>query len=973
MSNLYTTLNRAALLGSVASVVLAISPVTQAVAQDADDVVEEVVVTGSRIVRQNLVAASPVTQMTAEEISVTGTTRIEDLVQALPQAFAAQNSTVANGSTGTATVNLRKLGSNRTLVLINGRRMMPGDPMSPASDLNFIPSTLVKRVDVLTGGASSVYGTDAVAGVVNFVLDTDFEGLKTSAQYGFYQHNNRNKAAQAINEAKGFDVPKGNITDGGQLDLNLAVGGSFADGKGHASAYIGYRKIEQIVKSGRDYTNCTINAYNSGMACGGSSTTPWGTFITESNGTYLVDPDTGEFRLRDGEVFNYGPFNHIQRPDEKFTAGAFVNYQINDKVESYTEVMFMDDYSEAQIAPSGNFYRTSSINCDNPMLSAVQKTLICGGDMDDPLDMGYADDESAPLYIGRRNIEGGNRRNDMRHTNYRLVQGFRGQLDDTWSYDVYGMYARSIFSEQYVNDLNTNRIKDALDVVLDADGNMVCRSGNEGCAPWNIFTKGGVTQEALDYISTIAVAKGETKTQMVSASFTGNLGDYGVTSPMASEGVSIALGAEYRKESLSYEPDEVFAKGLRAGSGGSSPPVAGSFDVKEIFAEAVVPLVQDAEFAQELSLEFGYRYSEYNLSGGTNTFKVAANWVPIDDVRFRAGFNRAVRAPNIVELFDPAGFGLGGNEDYCAGDAIAGADGVLRTFDKDTGFTAAECLNTGVPLDVFGSVMVNEAHQYNTFGGGNPNLQPESADTITVGVVLTPAAVPGLSVSVDYYDIKVSNTIGTLDPDEVLKNCARTGDETLCGLVNRDEVYSLFLTQDAFTVTQNINVGVMRARGVDVNASYSTDIADAGTLNFDLVGTYLLESTYGDPLTAYDCKGLFGSVCGSPASAWRHKARVTWDTNFDASISMAWRYTGGATNESQAERYVASGIASVSAQSFFDIAVSYDITEDATATFGINNFLDKEPPLFPGLSSTGYGATYDTLGRYVFAGIKANF
>ncbi len=941
-------------------------------AAEEDVTFEEVVVTGSRIIRKNLVTASPVTTMDAAEITFSGTTRIEDLLNTLPQTFNAQNSTVANGATGTATVNLRGLGSSRTLVLLNGRRMQPGDPLSPSTDLNFIPSALVKRVDILTGGASSVYGSDAVAGVVNFILDTDFEGVRADAQYSFYQHNNRNKAIQDINRAKNFDVPSGSITDGGAWNLSLALGGSFADDRGHASAYLSYRQINNIPKSNRDYSNCALTATTGGTVCGGSSTTPWGTFWTD-NADYLVDPVTGDFIERNGEVFNYGPYNFYQRDDKNYTGGAFINYEVNDYIEVYTEFMFMDDRTNAQIAPSGNFYRTNSINCDNPMLSPEQVAIICTA-------FGKSGSESATLWMGRRNVEGGPRNADIRHTAYRMVTGFKGDLDDNWSYDVYGMYGSSIYQEAYTNDLNVTRIRRALDVIVDPDtGLPACRTAIDGtdpsCVPWNVFKKDGVTQAAVDYITGIGIAKGETKTQIVSGSLSGSLEEYGLKFPGAEEGVSVAIGAEYRKETSEFTPDESFSMGLLAGQGGATQAVGGSFDVKEFFGEAVIPLVQNAEFAKELSLELGYRYSDYSTAGSTNTFKVAGTWTPINDIRFRAGFNRAVRAPNILNLFSPQRFGLGGSEDICAGDAV---NGLVN------GFTAAQCANTGVTAAQFGNIPGNPADQYNTFGGGNPNLLPETANTITIGVVIAPEAVPGLNISVDWFDIKITNTIGALGADDIITTCANTGDAQLCGLINRDSSGTLWRSDQGFTVTTSQNIGQLRTQGVDVNASYSADIEDNGMLDFNLIGTYMIKSEFENPLTSYDCTGLFGNQCGTPTAEWRHRFRTAWVTPFDLTVSATWRYIGSVMNDDSSanpnlanagnqEKWEASGVWKIGARSYFDLALMYPATEEIEVTVGVNNVFDKEPALFPSISDTSYQGTYDPLGRYIFFGVQTNF
>ncbi|URQ85220.1 TonB-dependent receptor [Pseudoalteromonas sp. SCSIO 43088] len=776
----------------------------------------------------------------------------------MPQAFVGQNSTAANGASGTATVSLRDLASKRTLVLVNGRRLMSGDPQNPSADLNFIPTTLVKQVEVLTGGASATYGSDAVAGVVNFILDTDFEGVKTSAQYSFYQHDNDNAFMQEINSKKGFDAPSGSIIDGRTYDFSIAAGSSFADGKGHASAYMTYREIEPITKANRDYTNCTLSARSSGTACGGSSTTPWGTFYVENNDRYMVDPDSGSFVPYGGQTYNYGPLNHIQRPDKTYTAGAFVNYEVNDSVDFYSEFMFMDDRTKAQIAPSGNFYRTDTINCDNPLLSANQLDIIC-------TQFGYSGSDTAPLNFGRRNIEGGNRINSLGHTNYRMLMGLKGEINDTWLFDVNAMYSTSIFNERYVNDLNSNRIRNALDVITDPEtGQPACRSAISGadsnCVPWDVFSKGGVTQEAAEYISTIAVATGNTRTKLISASVTGDLSEYGIALPGSEDGVSLLLGVEYREESLAYEPDEVFSKGLRAGSGGSSPAIEGGFDVAEIFAEAIVPIMQDKVWVDDLSMELAYRYSNYNLAGGTNTYKVGLSWAANSDIKFRLGYNQAVRVPNALELFDPQTSGLGGATDLCSG--------------ENPEFTLAECLNTGVTAEQYGNIPGNPADQYNTLEGGNVDLDPEQADTYTVGAVFTPTALPEFNMSIDWYDITITDAIGTLGADDVINTCARNGDPELCSLIKRDSAGTLWRSTAGYTETIRKNTGELHASGIDLEAQYSMDTQNWGSFNVSLRGTKILKDEFKDPLVDYDCAGYFGSQSGTPKAEWQHKMKV---------------------------------------------------------------------------------------------------
>ena len=941
---------------------------------------EEITITGSLIPRADLTALSPVTVMEVpQELTYSGIVRIEDLVVSLPQVWAGQNSTVANGATGTATINLRHLGTARTLVLINGRRLAPGDATGAwAPDINVVPSALVKRVDVLTGGASTVYGSDAVAGVVNFVMDTNFEGVRGGVQYSGYQHNNNNMVAREINLARGFDPPMGSVTDGKAWNANVAVGGKFADGKGHAVAYITYRNINAVLKGDRDYVNCAVNAGTTGPSCGGSSTLPIGRFTAFNAddsriGDYVLHTtgdggDGHSFRPRDSanDVYNYAPWNHLQRPDEKWNAGTFAHYTINDHFEPYVEAMFMTNFTDAQIAPSGNFNRVSVINCDNPMLSEQQWDTVCGEGT------GYGPTDIASVWIYRRNVEGGNRTNQIGHDNYRLVGGMRGDINDQWSYDLYYLNAQNNSFESYVNDLNVGRIGNALDVIGDRDdpSTWECRSGGN-CVPWNIFTEGGVTPEALAYITTNAVMYGRTKTQVANLTVTSDWEDYGIIIPSASEGIQVAIGGEYRKQWLLNKPDEVYEFGLRAGSGGRTPAVDGEYSVAELFFEALIPIVQDVRGFRDLSMELGYRYSDYKGTGKYDSYKIQGSWAPNESLRIRGGYNRAVRAANIWELLRPQGFGLGGAADICAG--------------PNPSATLEQCMNTGVTEAQYGDIFGNPADQYNTLSGGNPNLVPEIADTLTAGIVWTPQSIAGLSITLDYYNIEINDAIGSLGADDIIQTCATTGDPVLCALIHRDRQGTLWATQEAYTETTSQNIGQLVAEGVDLNFGYMIGLGNAGYLPLDMTGTYMLQNRFSNPLTDYDCVGYYGFQCGQPDSVWRHKLRATWETNFNMNMSLNWRYLAGAEiddassnpaigDPNSMDKWIANGSDKTKAYNWFDLAASYSFKAGVRLTAGVNNIFDEEPPLMPGLADEmNMYASFDPLGRYFFLGMQFDF
>jgi iron complex outermembrane recepter protein len=1016
-------------------------------AQDAEDGAEEevgesIVVTGSRIVSPNLTAVSPVTAVSAQDIKLSGTGNTEDILNSLPQVFAAQSSTLANGATGTATVDLRGLGSSRTLVLINGRRLMSGDPnsTSSAADLNFIPSTLVKRIDVLTGGASATYGADAVAGVVNFIMDTEFEGFRLDANYSFYNHKNRNKVTPPILDARiaqgfsGFSYPTGTTNDGADLDATVSFGGKFGDDKGHFMAYAGYRKAKPVLQSNRDYSACTVQVADgagngftrsSPLQCGGSATSATGTaFYFVSSTTSSTVGALGPGTLTQGTLnrYNFAPLNYFQRPDERYTAGAFVDYEINDAIKPYMEFMFMDDRTLAQIAPSGDFGNTLTINCDNPLLSASQSAQLCTpsnfingfiGNFPTAAGAGYNPNPGNPavnfidpttgatynrafFQLLRRNVEGGPRISDLQHTAFRTVIGSKGELGKAWNYDAYFQYGRTNYSQVYSNEFSVARLTNALDVVDDpriAGIQPICRSALAGtdpsCRPYDVF--GGTPSAAsLAYLSATGFLKGNTQQQIYSATFSGQLGEYGIKMPWATNGASIAVGVEHRKDSLELQADNAFQTGDLTGQGAPTLNVAGNYKVTELFGELELPIVQDG-FIENFSFNGAFRYSKYDVSNGrkfnTSTYKLGVDFTPISDVRFRAAYNRAVRAPNIQELFAPQFVGLDGSTDPCSGDPIVATD--------------YGCIAQG--LSVGQSVTANPAGQYNGLLGGNPNLNPEKGTTKTIGVVLQPAFVPGFSLSVDWFDIKLKDAIQGFGADAILNSCANSTATTVdpaCALINRDPAGSLWLTSNGFVADTPTNVGGLQTRGVEFNGNYSREVGGVGRVGLSLIGTLLDKYVTDNGLTeAYDCAGLYGPTCGGPAPKWRHKARLSVNTLSDIGVSLQWRYFGPVSTEYTSPSRTLGGDGTnpttsvydfnktVKGQSYFDLSFTGKFGDNFRWILGTNNLLDKEPPLFhSGSGAFGQGncgavtcngntypGTYDALGRYLYTGITLDF
>jgi outer membrane receptor protein involved in Fe transport len=444
-----------------------------AYAADPEDEVKEIVVTGSRLSSANSTSPSPVVVVDNEELLHQGTPRTEEIMNSFPQV----NSTLtlsANGAgvaplTGAATVDLRGIGAFRTLVLIDGRRAAPGDPINPSADLNTIPSTLVKRVEILTGGASAIYGSDAIAGVVNFILDTNYTGFKVDVEGGIYQGNNNRRDLQAIERANGITPPTGTVFDGASGDLSVVYGKDLFGGSGHVTTYAGYRQTQPVSASNRDFAACTLGETGSSYQCLRDGTTGAGQFVPNGGAGTPLTLDTANghaFRplTAPGDYFNPAPYQDLQRPDKRYSAGIFGNYKFNEAANLYTEAQYTDDRTTVRFEPSGSNITqypaappplTSvpplppvfNIHCDNPLLSASQVNDLCTS-------AGLGPSDSAQVAIGRRNIEGGQRMDEFHHQSYRLVLGVKGEISEPWSYDVSFVHGRVNSRETLTNHVS---------------------------------------------------------------------------------------------------------------------------------------------------------------------------------------------------------------------------------------------------------------------------------------------------------------------------------------------------------------------------------------------------------------------------------------------------------------------------------------------------------------------------------------
>ena len=941
-----------------------------ALAQQAGDV-QRIEVTGTRLPSLSVEGPSPITVINAQDIRFDGVRKTEDLLNNLPQVFADQGGNISNGATGTATVNLRNFGADRTLVLVNGRRLPAGSPLAYAADLNQIPAPLIQRVEVLTGGASAIYGSDAVAGVVNFIMNDKFEGLQIDLNHSFYQHEQGNPvssivAARAVGNPSQFVVP-GDANDGEINDVSITLGGNFANRRGNATVFFNYKKEDPVSQANRDYSACALGSTAAGFNCAGSSTSFPGRFLGLSANAYdlTVADAAGNTRAFTGnDIYNYGPLNYFRRPSETYGFNAFAHFDVFSDLRMYTELGFHDNRTVAQIAPSGLFGQIQTMRFENPLLSADWRTqmgLLAPGDTSD-------------VFILRRNVEGGGRQDDLRHTSFRVVFGMKGEILKHWNYDVSMHTGKVIYQESYKNDFSIVRAGRSLDVVTDpATGQPACQSRLDGtdpnCVPYDIWRLGGPSAAALAYLQTPGLQKGFTSQQVLGTTFSSDLGNYGIKLPAAKNGVSVAFGVERRIERLEREVDTAFSSGDLFGQGGATPSVSGKVTSGDYFGEMRVPLIEGRQFADLLSVNGSYRTSKYSTRQKADTYGVGLEWAPVKAYRLRGSYQRAVRAANIIELFEPQSIGLYDNDsDPCAG-AVPTA-------------TLAQCARTGVTAAQYGNILDNPAGQYNELAGGNPDLIPETADTTTFGLVFAPTR--NLTGSIDFFNMKVADVVASVPSTITLQQCLDNG--SLCNLITRDALGTLWATPAARIIATNNNLATWKTQGIDLALNYNHRMGSYGSLGLNFNGTYLKKFEQ-EPIKGagvYDCAGLYGSgTCGQPLPKWRHKVRATWNTPWNIDLALTWRHFDKVLFERTSDNPLLSGPVNaidreLKAQNYLDIAAAWNLNKTFTLRAGINNLSDQDPPLSAQVGAgfgngNTYPQVYDALGRLVFVNMTAKF
>jgi len=963
----------------------------------------DIIVTGSRITRPNTSAAAPVTSVTSDAIRAQAAVNIEEVLNRLPQ-VAPDSQQNYQDSDGRQRVKLRNLGFERTLTLIDGKRAGTMNGV----DLNMIPTALIERVDVLTGGASAVYGSDAVAGVVNFIMKDDFTGIQLNANYNLYAHQNKPGLISQVASQYGFAQPaRGLATDGGRADLSLTAGTKLFNDRFHISGYVNYRKANLVPYDARETSGCQLveNVKDGPLTCS-TSTYTYNGYVSPLSGpnagnAYVNNPNGTRTFIPYSTAVAANPYSDysFQRANERWNAGGFASFKISDAAEIYTSAMWFRDKSvngfPARVYSYTAFGSTPyQVNCNNPYLSAAQSQVICGAQAG----------TSAMVPVELRYRFAGVPDLDDRYMNegLRLTGGIRGQIAQGWSYDVGGVYARN--QQDYSWSFpSIDRVNNALNVV-NVNGVPTCASGTaDGCLPLDPFSSLSPVNNigVFNYLVNGSYGTQSTVNRLynVVATVQGDLGTYGIKAPWAEQGVAIAFSAEYRKDELESTADALW----RANMGGTDQSLAQH--VWEGMVELQAPIAQHKPFADLLQVNGAFRLSKYSSNPNTfSTWKAEALWAPIPDITFRGSINRAQRAPTVVEAFQ--GSNISYDRITTAYNDICGPTPIGTTTDPNTGqqipiygapqASQAVCAATGLPANLYGSpTLLCPTDVGCTVRRGGFTVNPETAYTKTLGVVLKPRFLPGLTVSVDRFVIDLNDSIGYNDYDYFSNGCLATGSQFFCQMFVRNANGTLYSTPSTNPTTGFLRGGTTnyyksKSHGWDFQGQYALSLGGAGRLDFDFTGslTTLAGGQDSPILPKYNCAGYYGGGCGQLIPKWSHELRATYTTNdkfFSASLN--WRHLGPLTNVTNsgdpALGWTPDGVRTtfyrIPAYDYIDLALSFRVTKAYSFRISANNLFDRTPPILPnsynyGLSrSNTLSARYDSLGRQVAVGVTLNF
>lgn len=935
------------LLSSTAGLNLAVAQTAEEEAKTLDSVT----VTGTRISAPNAVSNSPITSISSEDIEKSQPVAVEQFIKLLPGAVPSIGPGTNNGSDGGARIDLRGLGSNRTLVLVDGRRVVPY-ALSGAVDTNSIPIALVERVDLVTGGASAVYGADAISGVVNFVLKRDFQGAELNTFYG-----------------------ESSEGDGSRQRTDLTIGGNFADDRGNAVLSVGYTKSDPVLQGDRDVGLVSLSS-TTGRPQGSGTTVPAQIFnnsgLANAGGQVLANGTLGG----PVQTFNFNPLNLFQTPLNRYQATGMGYFEFAENHEVYGSINYTRSDVTTQIAPSGTFFNDYDVPIGNPFIPQGVRNQLCA-------DVGIAaancvvgNPTEVLLTIGRRFVEMGPRLSDYQNKTFQTTVGVKGDLAETWQYDAYWSHGEADQIQVQTNNGLQTRAAQALRALSTTE----CINPANGCVPLNVFgAAGSINQAMINFINTGSISTQSVTQDIFAANVTGDFGS-ALQSPWADYPAYFAFGLEYREVGANTNSDAAAQSGDVLGNGAANPNVDGTFDLTEGYVEVLVPVVNDAAWAYAINFEGGFRRTKFSTTSDDsyNTYKFGGEWAFTQDFRLRALAQRATRAPNVGELFSPVITGLDNLAvDPCGGTAIN--SGQANT----AGTLSNLCRLTGVPATQIGRLPQPSAGQVNILGGGNPNLGPEIADTLTVGFVWSP--LENLTATLDYYQIKLKDTISSPSVDDIINGCYSTAlnpglaFNTACALVGRSPINGTFNgTASPGIGLATSNLGRLETDGLDLSVGYKYDLQDWGSLGFAWNINHVLSSEFQATPTSTnrDCVGFYSVACGNIIYDYKSNFATTWSYG-PWGVGLNWRYLSSIEEETGGFLAAFSNIGSYS---YFDLSANWRVLDNVRLNLTVDNILDKTPPNVGnniGTTSVNSGNTfptyYDAIGRFYTLGVNVSF
>ncbi|WP_245979267.1 TonB-dependent receptor domain-containing protein [Solilutibacter pythonis] len=920
---------------------------------------DAVTVTGSRVVVPGLSTSSPVMTMDRETIDRTQPVSAEEFVRTSPGISVPVGPGTNNGSNGGAMMSMRSLGSNRNLVLIDGRRMVPYT-LNGQVDVNTIPLALLSGVDFLTGGASAVYGADAVSGVANFMLKRDFEGVEISASMGqSLPGSDQVRRRLDVTGGFGFAENRGNLT--------LSVGRTFS-----GALFQGQREVGLV----------SINS-GTGRPQGSNTAVPAQVSIVGSGRltNQQVDIATGGLVPRYG-TYNFNPLNYFYTPMNRDQGTLLGRFEITPRAELYTQAFQTKSRVQLSLAPSGSFGNTFEVPIGNPYIPDAMRQQICADRGIVAADCVAGNATPVEMAVNRRFTEYGPRFNDIETRTRQYVFGVRGDLSDHWSYDAYHASGKSVQSSARVNWGARSRLAQA----LNATSTTACVGGGD-CVPIDVFgPEGSITPDMLRFLDVTSVGTTTVRQKVFSAFVNGDLGER-LKSPWSETPIGVAFGVERRSMEAGSSADlATQTRGEVLGTGAPTPDRSGGFTISEAYLESIVPLVEDKTAFRRLNLELGYRRSRFETSAGTGfnygTWKYGLAWKPVEDLTFRAMFQRAVRAPNVNELFAPVVTGLANlARDPCAGTRVSQAEA------NTPGTLSNLCRLSGVPVSQLGVLSQPNAGQVNVRAGGNPQLTPEVANTRTFGLVFEPSFIGNLSMTLDYWQINLTEAISAPAVGDPLRACYGTAANpglayvADCQNLGRDPKTGLFNGggSDGILLARS-NLGRIDTRGYDLGLYYQLGLGDAGRLNFASQSTWTREFRR-QPTPASvnrDCRGFYSTDCDFGPFRFKSNLTTVW-TRGGLDASWRIRHQSSMRVESGKVDFLA-GFARIPAYTYHDLSIGYRFPHTYRLTLSVNNVLNRQPPMVGntiGTTSTNSGNTfpqwYDVIGRYWNLGVTIKF